>query len=520
MFFDFISSVVNIVSKSWKTGIFWLLLSLFIWLLGVGGRDLYALPGLIGFILLFLEVRQNYKLSLSFNFLVNPSYTFLCYLSVSIVVLVTTVLGLYSFRLNIWDVGSYSSSIFNLSEGLNFNSYLQLPASHDHFTPSLAIFVPLYWLYPSVHWLTVAKALSYLSVPVVVYWWLKDKTDKKSCLVLSSVFGFWLLLLYKPAVNSRLFEFSPSSLALPFIIIAFAMMEKRRWLFFAISMIFLLGLKEHLGIVLIGFGLYKIFQKDYSTGALLSGLGFLISYTMIFQVMPYFRDYQPFINTQIDPFHNIQGKLIYLVKLNWPLGFLPLIFWRYGILAAPAIGVNLISGRDSMFSSSFHHDDISSILLLMTCVMVVLEKRDSFLHWLKFRWSKYALVFWIFGIMLFLPTSPVRKLKDAIPEKLHWVLLQEVKAIDIERPAASLAVQSTIGPHFHRTAISMMTQSAEKCVPPKVNGLPVDIILLSPDVGHYMINDFEKCIESLEANPLYNRTKSFQHLFVYELSVN
>jgi uncharacterized membrane protein len=298
------------------------------------------------------------------------------------------------------------------------------------------------------------------------------------------------------------------------------MMEKRRWLFFAISMIFLLGLKEHMGIVLIGFGLYKIFQKDYSTGALLSGLGFLISYTMIFQVMPYFRDYQPFINTQIDPFHNIQGKLIYLVKLNWPLGFLPLIFWRYGILAAPAIGVNLISGRDSMFSSSFHHDDISSILLLMTCVMVVLEKRDSFLHWLKFRWSKYALVFWIFGIMLFLPTSPVRKLKDAIPEKLHWVLLQEVKAIDIEKPAASLAVQSTIGPHFHRTAISMMTQSAEKCVPPKVNGLPVDIILLSPDVGHFMINDFEKCIESLEANPLYNRTKSFQHLFVYELSAN
>ena len=520
MFFDFISSVVNIVSKSWKTGIFWLLLSLFIWLLGVGGRDLYAFPSLIGFILLFLEVRQNYKLSLSFNFLVNPSYTFLCYLSVSIVVLVTTVLGLYSFRLNIWDVGSYSSSIFNLSEGLNFNSYLQLPASHDHFTPSLAIFVPLYWLYPSVHWLTVAKALSYLSVPVVVYWWLKDKTDKKSCLVLSSVFGFWLLLLYKPAVNSRLFEFSPSSLALPFIIIAFAMMEKRRWLFFAISMIFLLGLKEHMGIVLIGFGLYKIFQKDYSTGALLSGLGFLISYTMIFQVMPYFRDYQAFGNTHIVLLHDLPGKAIYLVKLLWPLCFLPLIFWRYGVLAAPAIGVNIISGRDAMFSSTFHHDDISAILLLMTCVMVVHEKRDSFLHWLKFRWSKYALVFWIFGIMLFLPTSPVRKLKDAIPEKLHWVLLQEVKAIDIERPAASLAVQSTIGPHFHRTAISMMTQSAEKCVPPKVNGLPVDIILLSPDVGHFMINDFEKCIESLEANPLYNRTKSFQHLFVYELSAN
>jgi len=520
MFFDFKSSVGIILSKSWKTGSFWLSLSLIIWLLGVGGRDLYALPCLIGFILFFIEIHQKNKLSLSFSFVANPSITILFYASVSIVVLATTVLSLYSFRWNIWDVGSYSSSIFNLSKGLNFNSYLQLPASHDHFTPSLAIFVPLYWLYPSVHWITIAKALSYLSVPVVVYWWLKDKTDKVSCLALSSVFGIWLLILYKPAVNSRLFEFSPSSLALPFIIMAFVMMEKRRWLIFAISMIFLLGLKEHMGVVLIGFGLYKIFQKDYSTGVLLSGLGFLISYTIIFHVMPYFRDYQPFINTQIAPFHNIQGKLIYLVKLNWPLGFLPLIFWRYGIIAAPAIGVNLISGRDAMFSSTFHHDDISAILLLMACVMVTLEKRDSFLNWLKFHWSKYAIVFWIFGVMLFLPTSPLRELKDAIPEKFHWVLLQEAEDIDIERPTASLGVQSAIGPHFHRTAISIITQSAEKCLPPEVSGLPVEIILLSPDVGHFMINDFEKCIKSLEGNPLYNRTKSFQHLFVYELLVD
>ena len=510
----------NLKKRSWTASPFWLSLSMTLWMLGIGGSDLYALPGLIGILLLFREIiiidRPLTFISQSFNY----SFFKKSYLLLILIVLAKTLLSLYSFRWNIFDVGSYSSAVFNFSKGLNFNSFLQVPATADHFTPSLAIFVPLYWLYPSVHWLTVTKALSYLSAPVIIYWWLKDKIDKKSCLALSFVFGIWVLLFYKPAVNSRLFEFSPSSLALPFIILAFAMMEKRRWLFFAIPMVFLLGLKEHLGVVLIGFGLYKIFQKDYSTGAILSGLGFLISYTMIFQVMPYFRDYQHFSNTQIAPFHNIQGKLIYLLKLNWPLGFLPFLFWRYGIIAAPAIGVNLISGRDSMFSSSFHYDDISSILLLMSCVMIMLEKRDLFLGWLKLSWSKYALVFWIFGVMLFLPTSPVRNLKDAIPQKIHWDLLEEIKAIDIERPAASLAVQSTVGPHFHRTAISMMTQSAEKCVPPKIKGLPVEIILLSPDLGHYMINDFDKCIESLEANPLYNRTKKSQNLFVYELTLN
>ena len=108
-----------------------------------------------------------------------------------------------------------------------------------------------------------------------------------------------------------------------------------------------------------------------------------------------------------------------------------------------------------------------------------------------------------------------------MPTSTHLKLLEDIWAIDKKWPNASLAVQSTIGPHIHRNAITIMTQqSSGECVPPKLNSLPVDIILLSPDVGHYMINDFEKCIESLEANPIYNRTKSLKHLFVYELSSN
>ena len=511
----------NLKERPWTASSFWLSLSLIIWLLGVGGRDLYALPGLIGFILLFLEVRQNFKLSLSFSFVFNPSFTILLYIVVSLIVLATTILSLYSFRWNIWDIGSYSSAIFNLSEGLNFNSYIQLPASHDHFTPSLAIFVPLYWLYPSVHWITFAKALSYLSVPTVVYWWLKDKTDKKSCLALSSVFGIWFLLLYKPAVISRFFEFSPTSLALPFIILAFAMMEKRRWLLFAISMIFLLGLKEHMGIVLIGFGLYKIFQKDYSTGAILSGLGFLISYAMIFQVMPYFRDYQPFINTQIAPFHDIRGKAIYLVKMLWPLGFLPLLYWRYAILAAPAIGVNLLSGRSEMHSINFHHDDVSSTLLLMACILILIEKRTIIFEWFGKKWVKGIFMIWLFYIILFSPTSPGWKLRDALPESPHLNLLEDIWTFDKKWPNASLAVQSTIGPHIHRNAISIMTQG--KCRAPQtsqVNGFPVEFILLSPNVGHYMIDNFDACIQSLENNPNYIRLKTFQNLIVYKRPIN
>ena len=511
----------NFKEWTWAGSYFWLWISLTVWMLGIGGSDLYALPGLIGIILLFREIiiidRPLPFIPSSFN----KSLFKILYLFLILIVLAKTLLSLYSFRWNISDVGSYSSAVFNFSKGLNFNSFLQIPATIDHFTPSLTLFAPLYWIEATVHWLTFAKALSYLSIPLVVYYWLADKTERNFRFTLSCLFGLWMLMLYKPAVRSGFFEFSPSSLAPPFIILSFLLMEKRRWFLFTLTMIFLIGLKEHMGVVLIGFGLFGIAQREFLSGFILAGIGLLVTYLMIFQVMPYFRDYQAFSNTHIAPFHDLPGKAIYLVKLLWPLCFLPLIYWRYGVLAAPAIGVNLLSGRPGMYSTGFHYDDVSSTLLLMTCMLILIEKGGIIFEWLREKWAKGIFIIWLVVFMILLPISPIRKLRYALPTSTHLKLLEDIWAIDKKWPNASLAVQSSIGPHIHRNAITIMTQqSSGECVSPKVNSLPVDIILLSPDVGHYMINDFEKCIESLEANPLYTRTKSFQNLFVYELSVN
>ena len=243
---------------------------------------MYALPELIGLIFLFRELILKNK-SFAEYYFTSSSRLFVwgLYSALVIIVLATNFLNLYSFRWNIFDVGSYSSVVYNLSHGLNYNSFLQIPATSDHFTPSLAIFTPLYRLVPTAHWLTLAKALSYLSVPLVVYFWLKDKTEKNFRFTLSIGFGLWMLLFYKPAVSSRLFEFSPSSLAPPFIILSFIFMERKRWALFSLTMLFLLGLKEHMGIVLIGFGLFVFANKNFKTGIIFSGLGLLIVYTMM-----------------------------------------------------------------------------------------------------------------------------------------------------------------------------------------------------------------------------------------------
>ena len=511
----------NLKNLSWKTSYIWFWISLIIWMLGVGGSDLYALPALIGLILLFRELIINDKplpfISTSFNHSIIKNF----YVLLVLIVLGKTLLSLYSFRWNIYDVGGYSSVVFNLSNGLNFNSFMQIPATSDHFTLSLAIFTPLYWIAKTVHWLTFAKAMSYLSVPLVVFIWLKNKTDKNWWFVVSFLFGLWMLMLYKPAVRSSFFEFQPSSLAPPFIILSFFLMEKSRWFLFTITMLFLLGLKEHMGVILIGFGLFGIAQRNYRTGFIIAAFGLLVTYMMMFHIMPYFRDYQPHLNsiTQITPFQDIYGKSLYLFKLLYPLGFLPLVFWRYGILATPAIGVNLVSHRPEMYSSWFHYDDVSSTLLLMACSLILIEKRSILADWLGRKWLKGVFIIWIVGVILQLPASPSRKLRYAIPNSSHLNLLDDIWSFEKNHPNDSLAVQNAIGPHIHRHNITMMIQKVTgECIPPKINDSHVKYILLSPDVGHSMINDFENCIKFLEDLPGYNRLRKFQYLIVFERS--
>jgi len=284
-------------------------------------------------------------------------------------------------------------------------------------------------------------------------------------------------------------------------------------------MLFLLGLKEHMGVILIGFGLFRIAQKNYSTGLIFAVLGTLITYLMIFHIMPFFRDYQVFGNTQIAPFQDLPGKTHYLLKLLCPLGFLPLVFWRYGILALPAIGVNLLSGRPGMYSTEFHYDDVSSTLLLMSCSLILIEKRSILADWLGRKWLKGVFIIWIVGVLVQLPASPSRKLRYAVPDSSHLNLLDDIWSFDKNHPNDSLAVQNAIGPHIHRHDITIMAeQHTGECRPPKVNGSHVKYILLSPDVGHYMIKDIENCIKFLEDYPGYNRLKNFQHLIVFERS--
>ena len=231
------------------------------------------------------------------------------------------------FAWNIFDVGVNSNVAYNLSQGVAYNSFLQMKSWADHFVPSLFVFAPLYWLTPSPQWLVISKLMSYLAVPFAFNYWLSfQKITPKKRWALVVFISLWWLVLYKPAVSGRIFEFSTSALAPALIVFSYSLLERKKWLYFIPIMIFLLGLKEHMGVLLVSFGLHLFFAKNCKkSGLLLSILGVLIALGSILILMPYFRNYQEF-GTQLAPFHDIPQKLFYVFKLLVPLAFLPLIF--------------------------------------------------------------------------------------------------------------------------------------------------------------------------------------------------
>ena len=498
--------------------LFWFSTGIFFWFFGFFGRDFYFLFFIFGFIFFYQACFKDQRELIKFFQRIGLKELFPLWMIYSILMIFHTIIKLYSFKWNIFDVGSYSNAIYNGSHLLNFNSFLQIPALADHFIPSLYLFSPLYLIYPSVHWITIAKTVSYLITPIVLYFWIGDKVkNKNEKLWVCFFFGTTILLIYEPSINSYKFEFSPSSLALPICILILIFHEKRKYILLGISCLFLLGLKENTGVFLIGIGLHIFFKNKFFYGIYISLFGLIFTYLVVYQILPYFREYHFFYNTYTNPMKDLDLKLNYFINLLIPLLFIPIFFWKNGIIALPMIGVNLISGKPSMYSSQYHHDDIISLLLIFSCVISYIDLRNKSVLSLKKNYTKYLLLFFmIYQSLSINKSSPIKNIINELPNDYHLNILKEIEHIKNISTGHSIALQNAIGPHFHQTLSVLMTSGTENnCHPPLISEKIVDFIVLHKELDSHRIGDINLCIKNLESNEKYQSLHNFKYLTVF-----
>ena len=502
----------------------WLAITLLVWWIGIAGRDFFLLPALIfiGIYSYRLWKKQAFKISTKWiNSSSGKRWLISLFLVHVLLYLAITLLKYYSFRWNVWDVGNFSNKLYNISQGSFYSSYLGSHDWADHFSPSMSPLALLYLLTPSTHWVTLAKAAAYLSVPLLIFKICREAfQSKEQAWSTTVILGLAWLLFYAPAINSFYYEFQSSALAPPFILYAFLNFQRKQWLRFWLSMIILLGFREHLGAVWIGFGCYMVLvTTNKKTGLFLIVAGIVAIYLIMFQVMPYFRNYEESWSMVIGPFQDIPEKLLYIFKILIPLSFFPVLFWRTGILAGPAIGVNLLSANPSMYSTSYHYDDLSATLLMIVMILIISEKFDKFKSWQNSSSGQWFILFWLVCVVTLLPSSPMRELYAAIPNQYHWETRKEILMFDQRSRGEAISVQTSLGPHFNRTDILAITDDINgNCVPLRrdLKAHKPKYLVFAKSLNHYLIEDMKICLKRLGQSKGYKIIPGYRHLTVYK----
>jgi uncharacterized membrane protein len=243
-----------------------------------------------------------------------------------------------------------------------------------HVDPILAVYGPLWWIWPSPDLLLVTQALA-----VAAGAWALFLLARKHLGSPRAALGFALAYLLYPATGwLTLNEFHPVALATPLLIFAFWYLDNDRLVAFALCAVAACACKEEIGLVAAGFGIwYALARRRFVAGAAIAILGVAWSAIAIGIVIPHYHTagesdfYGRYSEvggsvggivktTFTDPGRIVEAAfsgrdLRYLLELAAPLAALSLLAPLVLIAALPELAINLLSATPTQTSIHFHY---------------------------------------------------------------------------------------------------------------------------------------------------------------------
>jgi uncharacterized membrane protein len=243
-----------------------------------------------------------------------------------------------------------------------------------HVDPILAVFGPLWWIWPSPDLLLVAQALAVAAGAWPVY-----RLAQKHLESSRAALGFALAYLLYPATGwLTLNEFHPVALATPLLLFAFWYLDEDRLFGFGLCAVAAAACKEEIGLVAAGFGVwYALTRGRLLAGAVIAALGVTWSAIAIAVVIPHFHttgesDFYGrysevggsaagIVKTAFThPLRIVDAAfstrdLRYLLELGAPLAALSLLAPLVLVAALPELAINLLSATPTQTSIHFHY---------------------------------------------------------------------------------------------------------------------------------------------------------------------
>jgi uncharacterized membrane protein len=267
-----------------------------------------------------------------------------------------------ALRTHALDLGQYTQVIWAIWAA--HGPYTTLPPVHfwgEHLSLVFYLLAPLMWIQATPLGLLIAQTIVLALGGLAVFVFAARRLGP------GPVAGaFALLFLINPSLHGiNLRDIHPQAFAITLIVVAALAFDAGRYAWCAVALVLTLACREDAAVAVVGFGIWlAVARGHWRLGAALAVASVLLLAFDLRYVMPLFRgepyphlhryDYlgtslaEILVNMVIRPWRWVGvalsgGKLVYLLVMLLPLGFLPLLAPRVLAAALPGLAVNLLS---------------------------------------------------------------------------------------------------------------------------------------------------------------------------------
>jgi uncharacterized membrane protein len=303
-------------------------------------------------------------------------------------IVVTRHLALQTHAL---DLGYYVQVVWSIGRG--YGSYVTLPPMNawgDHFSPVLYLLVPLGWAAPGGSALLLVETLVFAAGGVAVFRYARGRLAPHAGAPRAAA-AFALLFLLNPSLHGiNIRAIHPQAFAIALIPAAALAFDARRYGWCAVALGLTLAGREDCAVAVVGFGIWLALARGrWLLGAAVAVASAALLFADVAWVMPYFRG-SPYPHLQRYPHLGASlgeilltlatrpwqwigvvlsaKKVVYLLAMLAPLGFLPLLAPRALAAALPALAMNLLSLDPILFNYRSQYQSFVLPFLVLAAV--------------------------------------------------------------------------------------------------------------------------------------------------------
>jgi len=275
----------------------------------------------------------------------------------------------------------------NMRDTVSIEAYGTSTRLSFHVEPILPFLAVVYFFYQHVETLLVMQTVAVASGAIPVRLLARNHLANPVAEVAFPI----AYLLYPALEAANLFEFHPVTVAVPFILWAFWFADARRYSWFAVAAVCVMGSKEELGVLVALMGLWiAVRNGERRFGAVVAVLGLLWSFLALKVIVPHFNNaHSPYLDRFLPPaygtssvigfwFHHFdlvwsnltsQAKASYLHRILVPAGYLSLLSPLTVLVAVPSLAIVMLSYDPYMVGGLAHYSAEIVPVMIVAAIM-------------------------------------------------------------------------------------------------------------------------------------------------------